>query len=113
MPLNLLAVEDSNFCTKTVAKLQSCSLQVGRSFGIQMARRKLMIKGACEIYLKGRGFCWCPSSAWNETDEKLCQLCRVKTTAKMSKKGSIFINNPAIFKFKKEKERPYRVAVSA
>jgi hypothetical protein len=72
-----------------------------------------MIKGECEIYLQGRGFCWCPSGAWNVTDEKLCQLCRVKTAAKISEKGSVLINNPAIFELKKEQERPYRVAVSA
>ncbi len=72
-----------------------------------------MINKACDIYLQGRGFCWCPSGAWNVTDEKLCQLCRFKTEEKMKEKTSVLINNPAIFEYKKEQERPYRVAVSA
>jgi hypothetical protein len=78
-----------------------------------MARRKLMRKGECEIYSQGKGLCWCPSGAWNVTDDKLCQICRVKTTAKMSKKESSLINNPALFELKKEQEHPYRVAISA
>jgi len=37
-----------------------------------------MIDENCVIYRQGKGFCWCPSSAWNLTDEELCQLCQVK-----------------------------------
>ena len=37
-----------------------------------------MIDENCVIYKEGKGFCWCLSSAWNMTDEELCQLCQVK-----------------------------------
>jgi hypothetical protein len=37
-----------------------------------------MIDKECKIIKQGKGFCWCPSSAWGVSDEQLCQLCQVK-----------------------------------
>jgi len=37
-----------------------------------------MIDENCVIYREGKGFCWCPSAAWNLSDEELCPLCQVK-----------------------------------
>jgi len=37
-----------------------------------------MIDDNCVIWKQGKGFCWCPSSAWGLRDEELCQLCQIK-----------------------------------
>ena len=37
-----------------------------------------MIDENCAIYKQGRGYCWCPSRAWNLKDQELCRLCQVK-----------------------------------
>ncbi len=37
-----------------------------------------MIDEKCAIYCEGKGFCWCPSSAWDLSDEELCPLCKIK-----------------------------------
>ncbi len=37
-----------------------------------------MIDEKCPIWTQGKGFCWCPSSAWGVTDEELCELCQIK-----------------------------------
>jgi hypothetical protein len=37
-----------------------------------------MIDENCAVWKDGKGFCWCPSSAWGVTDQELCQLCQIK-----------------------------------
>jgi hypothetical protein len=37
-----------------------------------------MIDEKCPIWRQGKGFCWCPSSAWGLTDGELCELCQIK-----------------------------------
>jgi hypothetical protein len=37
-----------------------------------------MIDENCVIWKQGKGFCWCPSSAWGVTNDELCQLCQMK-----------------------------------
>ena len=44
-----------------------------------------MIDENCVIYKQGKGYCWCPSSAWNLKDQELCQLCQVKNAATVEK----------------------------
>jgi hypothetical protein len=72
-----------------------------------------MINGACDIYRRGKGFCWCPSEAWNVNNEKLCQLCRVKNAEKMEKIELVLLKKSAVFGIDREKETPYKIAASA
>ncbi|PYV45453.1 MAG: hypothetical protein DMG06_02360 [Acidobacteria bacterium] len=53
-----------------------------------------MIDKDCVIYKEGKGFCWCPSSAWNMADEELCQLCQVKNAETIEKIQFVNIAKP-------------------
>lgn len=38
-----------------------------------------MIDSQCAIVKLGKGFCWCPTSAWGEMDDdELCRRCMLK-----------------------------------
>jgi hypothetical protein len=44
-----------------------------------------MIDENCAIWKQGKGFCWCPSSAWGVTDPELCELCQIKNAQAVEK----------------------------
>jgi hypothetical protein len=48
-----------------------------------------MIDEKCPIWKQGKGFCWCPSSAWGLTDAELCELCQIKNAQIIEKIGII------------------------
>ncbi len=48
-----------------------------------------MIDEKCVIYLKGKGFCWCPSDAWGFSDYEVCKLCQIKNSQVVEKIGPI------------------------
>ena len=54
-----------------------------------------MIDENCVIWKKEKGLCWCPSSAWGLSDQKLCQLCQIKNAEIIEK---IEIINPTLTK---------------
>lgn len=54
-----------------------------------------MIDMECRILIQGKGFCWCPSSAWGVSDQQLCQLCQVKNSQVKEKIGPLGITNSA------------------
>jgi hypothetical protein len=61
-----------------------------------------MIDENCVIWKQGKGFCWCPSSAWGLKDEELCQLCQLKNAEIIEK---IEIINPSLAKVRAAKQR--------
>jgi|GEM_PF-1562116 hypothetical protein len=54
-----------------------------------------MIDEKCPIWTQGKGFCWCPSSAWGVTDEELCELCQIKN-AQIIEKIEIIARQPKV-----------------
>ena len=52
-----------------------------------------MINENCVIWKQGKGFCWCPSSAWGLKDPEVCQLCQIKNAEIIEK---IEIINPTL-----------------
>lgn len=61
-----------------------------------------MINEDCVIWKQGKGFCWCPSSAWGVRDEELCQLCQIKNAEIIEK---IEIITPTLSKVRAAKQR--------
>lgn len=55
-----------------------------------------MIDENCVIYREGKGFCWCPSSAWNLSDEELCPLCQVKNAEIVEKIKIVNVSKPKV-----------------
>jgi hypothetical protein len=71
-----------------------------------------MIDQNCEILKSGKGFCWCPSSAWDVGDNQLCQLCKVKNAEARKKIEFILSDRPARFSMKKENQYQTKLAAS-
>ncbi len=71
-----------------------------------------MINEECGILKRGKGFCWCPSEAWNVDDDKLCQLCQVKNAEKTKKLEFVLLNKAQAPTGKKGKDAFYKVAAA-
>ena len=60
-----------------------------------------MIDENCVIYREGKGFCWCPSAAWNLSDQELCPLCQVKNAAIVEKIKIVNVSKPKVLSAQK------------
>jgi hypothetical protein len=55
-----------------------------------------MIDENCVIYRERKGFCWCPSSAWDLSDEELCPLCQVKNAEIVERIKIVNVSKPKV-----------------
>jgi hypothetical protein len=55
-----------------------------------------MIDENCAIWKQGKGFCWCPSSAWGVSNVELCELCQIKNAQVIEKFEIINTQKPKI-----------------
>jgi hypothetical protein len=78
------------FCTNPAKAV--LSHHIALPFAFQFSRTEVsefMIDENCAIWKQGKGFCWCPSSAWGVTDSELCELCQIKNAQIIEKIGII------------------------